>query len=426
MRVKPLFWLSLALLVLFFPSHAALAQQSADQDAQSILHAFTAVTQQWVQPLTAEATRLFWILAELEFCWLGIRLALRGADIQEWAAELVNVILFIGLFYALLENGSVWVGDIVQSFRQAPAAAGIKTVLVPGDVFAFTINVAESFTEKLSVTDLGTDLVKCLTALICIIMGCLIAALEVAALVESYVVIYGGVLFFGFGGSRWSKDLALKIVIYGFSVGAKLFCLELIVGLSFGVLEQINANPPTQISDYFTLVGVFIIVSALVFMVPSMVQSMVSGSSFSTASATSIAAAGAAVAAGAVGVAKAVAASAATSGGGIAAAAKDAASGIGQARGAFGKAGAGAIGAANIAGATMRAGGRMIGNLAGAARDDVNSRLAGKNFGRGVMGARMAAAMIGESGIRREQYAPRPPAEPNNSISPAGAEPERA
>jgi type IV secretion system protein TrbL len=55
--------------------------------------------------------------------YAGIRLAVRGADFSEWAAELVNQILFIGFFAALLTNSSTWAGAIVNSFPDYAVAS---------------------------------------------------------------------------------------------------------------------------------------------------------------------------------------------------------------------------------------------------------------------------------------------------------------
>ena len=55
-----------------------------------------------------------------------------------------------------------------------------------------------------------------------------IAAFMFVTLVESYVIINASVLFFGFGGSQWTRDVAIAFTV---AIGAKLFVLTLIVGL---------------------------------------------------------------------------------------------------------------------------------------------------------------------------------------------------
>ena len=49
-----------------------------------------------------------------------------------------------------------------------------------------------------------------LASLIILFCFALIAAAIILALVESYIVLSGGVLLMGFGGSRWTKDFAVK------------------------------------------------------------------------------------------------------------------------------------------------------------------------------------------------------------------------
>ena len=61
-------------------------------------------------------------LATIEITLAGIRLVLKGSDFSEWASELVNQILYIGFFAALLQNSTgtnSWASVIVQSFRNA-------------------------------------------------------------------------------------------------------------------------------------------------------------------------------------------------------------------------------------------------------------------------------------------------------------------
>ena len=91
-----------------------------------------------------------------------------------------------------------------------------------------------------------------LFAIVLIVCFGLITALYILTLVESYVVISAGVLFMGFGGSRFTKDFALKILVYAVSVGAKLFVLELLVGLGMQIFNQLVANFQTDSTDLWS------------------------------------------------------------------------------------------------------------------------------------------------------------------------------
>jgi type IV secretion system protein TrbL len=122
-------------------------------------------------------------------------------------------------------------------------------------------------------------------SLVILVCFALIAAAIILALVESYIVLSAGVLLMGFGGSRWTKDFALKTVIYAVSVGAKLFVLQLIAGLGAqvigawatlpvgsGVLAPTNAT-----SNILIIVGSTLVLWVLVKTVPDMIQGLING-----------------------------------------------------------------------------------------------------------------------------------------------------
>ncbi len=161
------------------------------------------------------ALTLFWILATIDLTLTGIRLAVKGAEFGEWAAEFVNQILFIGFFLAVLKNSSTWAAAIVNSFRtagsQAVVASGGTSMIAPSDVFSVGLALANKVMDQATVFHPGAAIVFALFALVLMVCFAIIAALLVVALVESYIVISAGVLFMGFGGSRWTKDFAVKI-----------------------------------------------------------------------------------------------------------------------------------------------------------------------------------------------------------------------
>jgi type IV secretion system protein TrbL len=114
----------------------------------------------------------------------------------------------------------------------------------------------------------------------------LIAACMVLALVESYLVISMGVLFMAFGGTQWTKDLAISTVRYTLSVGAKLFVLQLLVSIGDTLIQSWVAtfNDITA-SSLCILVGCSIVMLALVKVPPETMQRIVNGSSMASGSA---------------------------------------------------------------------------------------------------------------------------------------------
>jgi type IV secretion system protein TrbL len=293
-------YLGLAFLLMLLASDPAFAQAScapasgADNSLDQITSLYRNCARQWEATLGSFALRLFWLLAAIEFAWTAIRLAFRNADLSEWLGELVNQIFFLGLFLALLSNASSWTSTIVESFRSAGIAAlqanGVAAGLAPSDIFDTGVNIAAKMLEALSVTAPVQSLFVVLAALIILFCFALIAAAIILALVESYVVLSGGVLLMGFGGSRWTKDFALKTLIYAVSVGAKLFVLQLIAGLGAQIIGswanlpegQSVIAPVNATSNILVIVGSTLVLSVLVKTVPEMIQGLINGTAINT------------------------------------------------------------------------------------------------------------------------------------------------
>ena len=108
----------------------------------------------WETALRNYALTLFFLLAAIEFAISAIRLAIRGSDASEWLAELVNQVLFLGFFLALLNNSSAWARAIVDSFRtaanQAAISSGGSSNLAPSDIFDTGLSIASKVADQTS------------------------------------------------------------------------------------------------------------------------------------------------------------------------------------------------------------------------------------------------------------------------------------
>jgi len=89
-----------------------------------------------------------------------------------------------------------------------------------------------------------------------------------------------------FGGTRWTKDLAISTVRYTLSVGAKLFVLQLLVSIGDSLIQSWVAtfNDITA-SSLCILVGCSIVMLALVKVLPETMQRIVNGASMASGSA---------------------------------------------------------------------------------------------------------------------------------------------
>ena len=292
------------LVALTLPTDALAQTAPPNNHLDSIVQLYRNSAGAWTGVLTTYAVRIFWLLAGIEFTFAAFGLAFQGADLGEWASTIVNQVLFVGFFYTLLTNSSAWSQAIVDSFRTAAngatVAAGGTAGVSPSNVFETGVTLAARLVSKASFLHPGDSLGLLISALVIVVCFALIAASLVVALVEMYFVTSAGVLFMGFGGSRFTKEFALRMLVYAVSVGAKLFVISLVVGLGesmiLGFLTQFGSSDV----DLFLIVGAAIVFLALVHAIPQFVQSLIAGASLASGSGLLSAGAGIAAGAGAV------------------------------------------------------------------------------------------------------------------------------
>ncbi len=249
-----------------------------------LVQAFQSHAAAWQGVLKADAIDLFWLLVAIDFVFMAIRLIFRGADFAEWLGEFVQQILFIGFFYALLTNSVTWATDIVNSMRQAAnqasAAGGGVTNMSPADVFGIGVDMGQRVIGQVSVFSPGASAGLIIAGIVIVCCFAILAAWMILALVESYIVISAGVLFMGFGGSRWTKDIAVTIIRYALSVGAKLFVMQLLVGIGESMLQGWLAGFTTiNATALCVMIGCSIVMVALVMVLPALVQGLMNGTS---------------------------------------------------------------------------------------------------------------------------------------------------
>ena len=399
---------------------AAMLAIAAPASAQSanvldqIVSQFQSRSAGWEGALRNFALGTFGILATIEFAWAAFKLAFRGADVSEWLAELVNQILFLGFFLALLQNSVTWGNAIISSFRQAASAAGGGGI-APSDVFTAGVELAQKIISQISVWAPGASVGLIIAGIVVDVCFALMAACMVLALVESYLIISMGVLFMAFGGSRWTKDYAISTVRYTVSVGAKLMVLQLLVSIGVGLIQSwVSSFSDITAPSLCILIGCSIVMLALVQTLPETMQRIVNGSSMASGSALVGAAAAVGGAVGAVGMGMAGAGPMLGNAVRLASAQVDAADtqaseasgGNAPQRSRLGR-------AAAMTGYTAR-------NLATAPLADIGRRLSGQGSRHGSPTWRMSADLANRTRLLRDDTgkpAPTPPPGGGNTIT---------
>ncbi len=237
----------------------------------------------WETTVMNAARSLFWILATIEIAIAAVWLALQAASLDSWFAEIVRRIMFVGFFLFVMTQGPTFAKAVVDSLFQLGAGGGTAS---PADVFNAGLSVASKMSEKAQFgvfEDNALAIAAVFAMIVTVIAFSLVAAIFVSVMVEMYIGLLAGMIMLGLGGSSYTKDFAVRYLVYAFSVGMKLMALVMISRIGSEVLIGL-ANEP-QIGDQFqtalAIAGIAVVVFIISIYVPNIMQGVVQGASVS-------------------------------------------------------------------------------------------------------------------------------------------------
>lgn len=258
---------------------AELAMAQAGSVLTNIDNAVHAAASGWQNTIMQAARSLFWILAGIEVGIAAVWLALQGASLDNWFGELVRRVLFIGFFVFVLEQGPAFAQAVVDSLFQIGAGGGSAS---PADVFNAGMRVAAQMSEDVRFglfEDNALAIAAVFAMIVVVICFALVAAIFVAVMVEMYVGLLAGMIMLGLGGSSFTKDFAVRYLIYAFSVGMKLMALVMIARIGSEVLIDM-ANASSTDDEFLTslaIAGIAIVVFMISIYVPAIIQGVIQG-----------------------------------------------------------------------------------------------------------------------------------------------------
>ncbi|WVT78176.1 P-type conjugative transfer protein TrbL (plasmid) [Sinorhizobium chiapasense] len=260
-------------------AHSALAQEGSV--LTSLQSQITTAAKGWETTVMDAAKSLFWILATIEVGIAAVWLALQAASLDSWFAELVRRIMFVGFFAFVLAQGPTFAKAVVDSLFQIGAGGGTAS---PADVFNAGLAVATKMSEKIQFglfEDNALAISAAFAMVVVVISFSLVAAIFVSVMVEMYLGLLAGMIMLGLGGSSYTKDFAIRYLVYAFSVGMKLMALVMISRIGSEVLIGL-ANEP-QVGDQFqtalAIAGIAVVVFIIAIYVPNIIQGVVQGAS---------------------------------------------------------------------------------------------------------------------------------------------------
>ncbi|WP_407971017.1 P-type conjugative transfer protein TrbL [Burkholderia pyrrocinia] len=198
----------------------------------SVMGKYQSAASSWGGIMVSYGSWLFWGLALVSMVWTYGMMAMRRSDIQEFFAESIRFFGTLGFFWWILYNGPA-IGDaIVKSMWMIGAKAiGQATDFTPGGIVQIGYDIFAKALDQSSAWSPIDSVVGLLMALVVMVVLTIVGVNLLLVFVSAWIVIYGGVFFLGFGGSRWTSDIAISFYKHVLAIGAELMVMLLLIGI---------------------------------------------------------------------------------------------------------------------------------------------------------------------------------------------------
>ena len=281
-----LFSIAFILLSLTVLSDTAFAEISTSNVLDNVIERFQSQAKTWVTEIKIHARYLFICLATISMVWTMGQLLYHRSSFPELFGEFIRFLCFTGLFLWFLENAPKMSEDIILGFRKMGALASGSSALTPSGIVDVGFQIFSVTWMNVSFMDGATGIGSVLCSLIILIVLALVAINMLLQICATWLLAYAGVFFLGFGGCRWTSDMAVNYLKTVLSLGASLMTMLLLVGLGESILfEYFNNMASIKYSgdSLFKELSIMLVVSLTLFMLveklPPMVGGIVTGAS---------------------------------------------------------------------------------------------------------------------------------------------------
>ena len=251
-----------------------------------VIYKFLEKVKSWQAVIQGAAERLFWTLVLISMVWTFGMMLLRKADIGDFFAEFTRFIIFTGFYFWLLTNavsGHNIAGTIIASMQQlGNTAAGLPGNTSHSSIMNIGVLIWNQATSNLTLLQPVDSLIAVIISLIVLAVIAVIAVNMLLLLISSWVLMYAGIFFLGFGGARWTTDIAINYFKTVLSVGVQLFVMLLIVGIGGDLLTSFYTKMGKNVLNYEELavmlifsIAFFVLISKL----PPLLAGIITGSS---------------------------------------------------------------------------------------------------------------------------------------------------
>ena len=233
----------------------------------------------WASIIETVATRLFWTLVTISMVWTFGMMALRKADLAEFFAELVRFIIFTGFFFWLLDNGPKIAMAIIESLMEiggdASAVDGYaRSFSASGIVDIGFILFGKTLVEVSRFSPIDS-LIGILLGLGILVLTALVGINMMLLLISAWILAYAGIFFLGFGGARWTSDMAVSYYKTVLGIAIQIMTMILLIGIGVSLINEYYTKMETDIN--ISEMAVVLIVTLIIFVLSNKIPPLVAG-----------------------------------------------------------------------------------------------------------------------------------------------------
>lgn len=260
------------------------AELSNKNILDSVLIKYHSAANSWADVIQERAEWLFGSLALISFSWQFSQIVgSRGSSpLTEMIGELLKFVIFCGFYLWLLRNGPTFANAIIDSMIKIGTMASNQPTTSPSSLVDIGFKIYDAAQENLDIWS-ATSIAAYIISLIILVIFALIGINMLLQLCSAWVLAYAGVFFLGFGGSKWTSDMAVNYFKTVLGLGASLMTMTLLIGIGTSIVTESIAQMDTSGAQNLTEMAVLLITSITLFMLvdklPSMVAGIINGAS---------------------------------------------------------------------------------------------------------------------------------------------------
>ena len=260
------------------------AELSNKNILDSVLIKYHSAANSWADVIQERAEWLFGSLALISFSWQFSQIVgSRGSSpLTEMIGELLKFVIFCGFYLWLLRNGPTFANAIIDSMIKIGTMASNQPTTSPSSLVDIGFKIYDAAQENLDIWS-ATSIAAYIISLIILVIFALIGINMLLQLCSAWVLAYAGIFFLGFGGSKWTSDMAINYFKTVLGLGASLMTMTLLIGIGTSIVTESIAQMDTSGAQNLTEMAVLLITSITLFMLvdklPSMVAGIINGAS---------------------------------------------------------------------------------------------------------------------------------------------------